>query len=67
MSGSTTPSSEAIAAASKRNDSIASSARPTPATTPYLRPSGSRRGKSSKTDLRSAVPDWRAACTMVSS
>ena len=37
--------------------STASSARPTPATTPYRRPSGSRRGKSSKTERRWAVPD----------
>ena len=35
---------------SNRKASIASRARPTPATTPYRRPSGSRRGNSSKTD-----------------
>ena len=40
---------------------MASRARPTPATTPYRRPSGSRRGKSSKTDLRCAVPAASAA------
>ncbi|GAA4996715.1 hypothetical protein GCM10023335_06790 [Streptomyces siamensis] len=38
-----------------------------PATTPYRRPSGSRRVKTSKTDRRSAVPAASAACSIVNS
>ena len=37
------------------------------ATTPYRRPSGSRRGNSSKTDRRPAVPAASAAWSIVSS
>jgi hypothetical protein len=38
-----------------------------PATTPYLRPVGSRRPNTSNTQRRSAVPSFKAAFTIVSS
>src|ERR1700744_2927487 len=51
----------------KRNRSIASSRRPVPATTPYLRPCGRCLANTSKTALRSAAPLRSEACSMVSS
>ena len=66
---STTPARSRCARSdwSKRNASIASSNRPVPATTPYRRPGGSRRAKTSNTHRRSAAPLRSAACSMVSS
>ncbi len=52
---------------SKRKFSTASSTRPVPATTPYRRPFGNRRVKTSNTLRRSAVPARRAARSIVSS
>ena len=52
---------------SNRNASTASIARPTPATTPYRRPSGSLRANSSKTLRRNAVFERNAARIIVSS
>ena len=49
------------------SDSSASSSRPVPATTPYRRPSGSRRANSSKTQCRPALPSRSAEASMVSS
>ena len=46
---------------------MASTSRPVPATTPYRRPAGNRRAKTSNTQSRSAVPSAIAACSMVSS
>ena len=51
----------------KRNRSRASSSRPVPATTPYLRPWGRCLANTSNTALRSAAPLRSDACTMVSS
>ena len=48
----------------KRNRSIASSSRPVPATTPYLRPCGKCLANTSKTALRSAAPLRSDACSM---
>lgn len=52
---------------SKRKFSTASSTRPVPHTTPYRRPSGSRRVNTSNTERRWAAPLRSAACSIVSS
>jgi len=52
---------------SKRKFSTASSTRPVPATTPYRRPSGSRRVNASKTERRCAAPLASAAWSIVNS
>ena len=49
------------------NSPISSSSRPVPATTPYRRPSGSRRANSSNTHCRRCEPSRSADASMVSS
>src|SRR5271169_5691327 len=61
------PPRNSRSAGPKRNRSIASSSRPVPATTPYLRPCGRCLAKTSKMALRSAAPLRSDACSMVSS
>ena len=56
-----------LAARRSGSAAIASITRPVPATTPYRRPSGSLRAKTSKTDRRCAAPLRSAACSIVSS
>src|SRR6266853_2114524 len=61
------PPRNSRSAGPKRNRSSASSSRPVPATTPYLRPCGRCRAKTSKTALRSAAPLRSDPSSMVSS
>ena len=64
------PTTPASARARRRRTGTASSAsssRPVPATTPYRRPSGSRRANTSNAHRRSAAPSASAAATIVSS
>ncbi|CPU65638.1 Uncharacterised protein [Mycobacteroides abscessus] len=59
--------SQSSSAAEKRNDDSASRTRPVPARTPYRRPGGRRRVKTSKRQCRPAVPSASAAWSIVSS
>ena len=61
------PPRNSRSAGPKRNRSIASSSRPVPATTPYLRPWGRCLANTSNTALRPAAPLRSDACSMVSS
>jgi hypothetical protein len=63
------PDSASTASSSgpNRNDSIASSSRPVPATTPYRRPVGSRRANVSNTQVRNADRSRSAEASMVNS